>query len=72
MAPGTVKRTICIMQNQQKFEVTQAKKIKKCQIFLHFYAFEHLNIRNQPEFLMVRSGLKKYHLRKSVGNWTLR
>ena len=70
-------QVICIIllsrqQNQQKFEVTQAKKIKKYQMFLHFYAFEHLNIRNQPAFLMVRSGLEKYQLRKSVGNWTLR
>ena len=28
---------------------------------LHFYAFEHLIRRNQPEFLMVCSGLEKYH-----------
>ena len=70
-------QVICIIllsrkQNQKKFEVTQPKKIKKYQMFLHFYAFEHFNIRNQPEFLMVRSGLEKYHVRKSVGNWTLR
>ena len=30
-------------------------------MFLHFYAFEHLIRGSQPEFLMVRSGLKKYH-----------
>ena len=33
-------------------------------MFLHFYAFEHLIRGNQPEFLMVRSGLEKYHPRK--------
>ena len=33
-------------------------------MFLHFYAFEHVIRGNQPEFLMVRSGLKKYHPRK--------
>ena len=30
-------------------------------MFLHFYAFEHLIRESQPEFLMVQSGLKKYH-----------
>ena len=62
---------ICIIllsrwQNHQKFEVI--KSINKCKMFLHFYAFEHVNIRNQPGFLIVRSELEKYHLRKSVGN----
>ena len=28
-------------------------------MFLHFYAFEHLIRGSQPEFLMVRSGLKR-------------
>ena len=31
-------------------------------MFLHFYAFEHVNVRNQPGFLMVWSELEKYHL----------
>ena len=38
-------------------------------MFLHFYAFEHLIRGNQPEFLMVRSGLEKYHPRKKVHFW---
>ena len=59
-------RLICIIlpsrwQNHQKFEVTTAKEINKCKMFLHFYAFKHLIRGSQPEFLMVRSGLKKYH-----------
>ena len=37
-------------QNQQKFEVTKAKEINKCKMFLHFYAYEHLIRRDQPEF----------------------
>ena len=52
---------ICItllppQQNHQTFEVTTAKEINKRKICLDFYAFEHLIGRNQPEFLMVRSG----------------
>ena len=48
-------------QNHKKFEVITAKEIDKCKMFLHFYAFEHLIRRNQPEFVMVWSGLEKYH-----------
>ena len=33
-------------------------------MFLHFYAFEHLIRRDQPEFSMVWSGLEKYLPRK--------
>ena len=47
---------ICIIllprrKNHQKFEVTTAKEINKCKMFLHFSAFEYLIRRNQPEFL---------------------
>ena len=51
-------------QSHQKFEVTTAKEMNKCKMFLHFYAFEHLIRGNQPEFLMVRSEVEKYHPRK--------
>ena len=59
-------RLICIIllsrqQNLQKFEVTTAKEINKCKMVWYFCAFEHLIWRNQPKFLMVWTGLEKYH-----------
>ena len=54
---------ICIIllsrkQNFQKFEVTTAKEINKCKMFLHFYTFEHLIRGNQSEFFTVRLDLR--------------
>ena len=65
-------RPICIVlrsyqQNRQSLKSRRGRKLisARCaRCFLHYYAFEHLIRRNQPEFAIVWSGLQKYHPRK--------
>ena len=53
-------------QNHSKFEVTEAKEINKCKMFLHFYAFIHFIRRNQSEFPVVWSELEKSQVENLV------
>ena len=39
----------------EKFEITTAKEINKCKMFLYFSAANHLIRRNQVEFSMAWS-----------------
>ena len=53
----------------EKFEITTAKEINKCKMFLYFSAANHLIRRNQAEFSKAWSWVEQCQPRKKEYFW---